>query len=42
MEFLQGNIAVQIALLAVGLGLIGYFGWRAVKDRMDKAKKKGR
>ncbi len=42
MEFLQDNIAIQIALLAVGLGLIGFFGWRAVKDRKNKAKKKGR
>lgn len=40
MEFLQDNIAIQIALVVVGLGLMGFFGWRAVKDRKNKAKKK--
>lgn len=40
MEFLQDNIAVQIALLVVGLGLVGLFGFRAIKDRKNKAAKK--
>lgn len=43
MEFLQDNLAIQIVLLALGLGLVGFFGWRAVKDRKAKAaKKRGR
>lgn len=43
MEFLQDNLVIQIVLLAVGLGLIGFFGWRSYKGRKDKAaKKKGR
>lgn len=42
MEFLQDNLAVQIGLLVVGLALVGYFGWRSVKDRKKKsALKKG-
>lgn len=42
MEFLQGNIVVQIILLVVGLALIGYFGYRAVRDRRAKAAAKKR
>lgn len=41
MEFLQGNIAVQIAMLAVGLGLIGVFGWRTIQKH-KKSNRKGR
>lgn len=37
MEFLQDNLAVQIGLLVVGLALVGYFGWRSVKDRKKKS-----
>lgn len=40
MEFLQDNIAVQIIMLVVAVGLIGYFGYRSVKDRKKKAAEK--
>lgn len=40
MEMLQDNLAVQIVILAVGLGLVVLFGIRAVKDRKNKAKNK--
>lgn len=42
MDFLQGNIVVQIILLVVGLALIGYFGYRAIRDRRAKAATKKR
>lgn len=34
------NLVVQIIILAAGLGLIVFFGIRAVKDRKSKAKTK--
>lgn len=40
MEFLQDNIVVQIVLLVMGLALVGYFGYRSIKDRKEKASKK--
>lgn len=42
MDFLQGNLVVQIIFLVVGLALIGYFGYRAVRDRKAKAAAKKR
>lgn len=36
------NIVVQIIMLVVALGLMAYFGYRAVKDRKAKAAAKKR
>lgn len=40
MEFLQNSIVVQIIVLAVGIALVGYFGYRSIKDRKKKAAEK--
>lgn len=40
MEFLQDNLVVQIIIGVIGLALIGYFGYRSVRDRRAKAKSK--
>jgi len=36
------NLVVQIIVLVAGLAIMGYFGWRAIKDRKAKAAAKKR